>query len=309
MKKRWALIWLVPVWLCGQAYITEELVLDNGAIELPGTLSYPAGAATPPLAIFVHGSGNVDRNGNQGFFVKANYIKLLADSLNANGIAVYRYDKRTANPKNRAHLGGTLLMDYASDVRAAIAHFKDDSKFGSIHLIGHSQGSLVAMLAVTDQVDGFISIAGAARTIDHIMVDQVARQDSLLGVSTQEHFTELMETDTIQKVHVNLMQLFAPQNQRFVKNWATYSPTELIADLQLPVLLLHGTMDGQVPVQEAMALHSARPNARFKTIERMNHVLKHLNDAQDDLKTYLDANFDLTEELVKEIAAFIHLHG
>jgi uncharacterized protein len=309
MKKLCALIWFVPVWLWGQGYVTQDLVLHNGAIELPGTLSYPDGPAAMPLAIFVHGSGNVDRNGNQGFFVQANYIQMMADSLNANGIAVYRYDKRTANPKNRAHLGGTLLRDFAMDVQVAIAHFKDDPTFGSIYLIGHSQGSLVAMLAINDHVDGLISIAGAGKSIDQILVEQVGRQDSTLGVRTQEHLTELMATDTIQKVNVNLIQLLAPQNQRFIKNWGGYRPTELIAALQLPILLLHGSMDGQVTMEEALALQRAQPNAQFKAIPNMNHVLKHLNDQQDDLKSYRDAHLGLSEMVIKEIVAFIRLHG
>ena len=257
----------------------------------------------------MHGSGNVDRNGNQGFFVQANYIQMMADSLNANGIAVYRYDKRTANPKNQAHLGGTLLRDFAMDVQVAIARFKDDPTFGSIFLIGHSQGSLVAMLAINDHVDGLISLAGAGKSIDQIMVEQVGRQDSTLGVRTQEHLTELMATDTIQKITVNLIQLFAPQNQRFIKNWAGYRPTDLIAALQLPILLLHGSMDGQVTMEEALALQRAQPNAQFKAIPNMNHVLKHLNDQQDDLKSYRDGHLGLSEMVIKEIVAFIRLHG
>ena len=63
----------------GQSKITsEEILIKNDSIELPGTLTFTK--AKTPLVIWVHGSGNVDRNGNQaGVNIKANYIKQLAN--------------------------------------------------------------------------------------------------------------------------------------------------------------------------------------------------------------------------------------
>lgn len=77
---------------------SEEIVIKNGEIELPGTLTFTKEKS--PLIIWVHGSGNVDRNGNQaGTPVKANYIKEFRDSVNKKNIAFFSYDKRTANKK------------------------------------------------------------------------------------------------------------------------------------------------------------------------------------------------------------------
>ena len=60
---------------------SKEILLKNGDIELPGTLTYSK--ASKNLVIWIHGSGDVDRNGNQASAnVKANYIKQLRDSLN-----------------------------------------------------------------------------------------------------------------------------------------------------------------------------------------------------------------------------------
>ena len=40
----------------------EEINLNNGVIQLPGTLTYTYDKS--PLIIWVHGSGGVDRNGS-----------------------------------------------------------------------------------------------------------------------------------------------------------------------------------------------------------------------------------------------------
>ena len=79
MKKLSLLILILPSLLMSQKINKEEINLKNDAISLPGTLSYLSLKEKQPLIIFVHGSGNVDRNGNQNPLIKANYIAQLAD--------------------------------------------------------------------------------------------------------------------------------------------------------------------------------------------------------------------------------------
>jgi hypothetical protein len=72
---------------------TEEITINNMAIQLPGTLTYSS--ENQPLIIWVHGSGGVNRDGNT-----PNYIKQFRDEINKKEIAFFSYDKRTANLKN-----------------------------------------------------------------------------------------------------------------------------------------------------------------------------------------------------------------
>lgn len=82
----------------GQSKVTsEEVLVKNDSVELPGTLTFTN--TKTPLVIWIHGSGNVDRNGNQGAIVKANYIKQFRDEINKENIAFFSYDKRTSNKK------------------------------------------------------------------------------------------------------------------------------------------------------------------------------------------------------------------
>ena len=53
--------------------------------------------------------------------------------------------------------------------------FKNAEEFSSVYVIGHSQGSLVGMLAAKDNADGFVSLAGAGNNIGDVIVEQVGQ--------------------------------------------------------------------------------------------------------------------------------------
>ena len=71
------IIYLITNSLVAQVVMTsEDIAVSNDGIQIPGTLTYNASLKQQPLAIFVHGSGDIDRNGNQKFInTNANYIK------------------------------------------------------------------------------------------------------------------------------------------------------------------------------------------------------------------------------------------
>ena len=307
-KASFILAFIIPSFIVAQIeIISEELNLKNDSIHLPGTLSFNENLDQQALVIYVHGSGNVDRNGNQAGAIKADYIQQLSEALNKNGIAFYRYDKRTATQENMKYLmQGISFLDFVKDVQVAVEHFKDDSRFSSIVLIGHSQGSLVGMLALSEDVDKYISIAGPASSIDEIMTKQIRKQngDSLAGI-VDSHFKELDATGTIEEVNPMLFQLFNPQNISFYKSWMIYSPVVEIKKINIPTLIVNGTKDLQVPVEEAYALQKAKPDAELKLIQNMNHVLKHIEKDEDNFESYNSPDFPLSEELVEVISSFI----
>ena len=282
---------------------SEDFLIKNNAIELPGTLTYSN--KSQELVIWIHGSGNVDRNGNQkGANVKANYIKQLRDELNKNDIAFFSYDKRTANPKNAALLKGVIFDDFVSDATTVISHLKKEYNFKSITLIGHSQGSLIGMLASKD-VDKYVSLAGPSETIDATITRQVSNQSATIGKITAAHFKELKETGDIKEVNSNLLSIFAKPNFPFLRNWMTYNPIEEIKKVTIPTLIINGTKDIQVKVDDAKALHKAKPSSEFIIIDMMNHVLKVIENDADNLPSYYSPDFKISTELTKKITEFV----
>jgi fermentation-respiration switch protein FrsA (DUF1100 family) len=287
--------------------ITEEYNLKNDSIELPGTLTLQKTDKAQPLIIFIQGSGNPDRDGNQkSLGVNANYIKSLRDSLNTRGIAFYSYDKRNVTPSNMPLiLKSFVFQDLVEDAKTAIHEFKDDNRFSSISVIGHSQGSLVGMLAIDGEVDHFISLAGVSETIDKTIVRQVSNQNAQLGQIAESHFKELKETGEIKEPNPMLVSIFAKQNLEFIRSYMAYDPVEEIKKLDLPVLIINGTKDLQVLEKDAELLHAASPESELVIIEDMNHVLKHIEKEEDNYKSYTSSDFPLSQELVNVIKGFV----
>ena len=64
---------------------------------------------------------------------------------------------------------------YADDAAAWVKQYRTDARFGPILILGHSEGSLLGMLATQRApADGFVSIAGVARRADFVLHDQLA---------------------------------------------------------------------------------------------------------------------------------------
>ncbi|MEN8745241.1 MAG: alpha/beta hydrolase [Polaribacter sp.] len=277
---------------------TQEITIQNQAIQLPGTLSYPA--ENSPLIIWVHGSGGVDRYGNQ-----PQYIQQFRTAVNKEKIAFFSYDKRTANPNNRAFLKeGVLFNDFILDVKEVVNHFKNDTRFNSITLVGHSQGSLTAMMALKN-VDNYISIAGAGETIDKILIKQLRAQSLEYANIAKAHFKELKETGSIKEVNPNLMAIFAKPNQEFWSSWIAVDPIKALKKITIPTLIINGDKDIQVGVENASKLKAVKPNASYAIIQNMNHILKDIQKEADNIKSYNSPEFPVSKQLIETIVSFV----
>ncbi|MGI2329149.1 alpha/beta hydrolase [Planococcus sp. YIM B11945] len=116
---------------------------------------------------------------------KNDSLKMKAEELAANGIASIRYDKRGVG-MNQALSGSEADLrfdDYIDDSIAWVEHLKSDDSFTEVGIIGHSEGSLIGMVAAERaSADSFISISGAGRPIDEVLMEQLAvlLQENLL---------------------------------------------------------------------------------------------------------------------------------
>jgi fermentation-respiration switch protein FrsA (DUF1100 family) len=89
-------------------------------------------------------------------------------------------------------------------------------------------------------------------------------------------------------------------------SWLKYTPAEQLAALRVPVLVVQGTTDIQVGVEQAEALKKARPDAVLAIVPGMNHVLKEVPaDRQRQLASYGDPALPLHPQLASTIAGFL----
>ena len=302
------LVYLITNSIIAQVVVSkEDIQIYNDSIVLPGTLKYTESKLPQPLVIFIQGSGDPDRNGNQpSYNVHADYINQLGDALSENEIAFYSYDKRNVSRENIKFLKEHYVFsDLAIDVSKVIDYFKDDSRFSSITLIGHSQGSLVGMLAINEHISKYVSLAGLGEPVDNAFVRQISNQNKELGEVARQHANELKETGDIKEINLYLVSLFGKGNHDFLIDYFKYDPSVEIKKIQIPTLIINGTKDSQVLVEDAKRLYEAQPNAEFKIVENMNHVLKDVIKEEDNMKSYNTPDYPLSETLVQILTEFI----
>ncbi|NBL64875.1 alpha/beta hydrolase [Flavobacterium sp. NST-5] len=259
------------------------------------------------LVIVIAGSGPTDRNGNQ-IGVKNNSLKLLAEGLAKQNISVFTFDKRIiAEMKNGNFSEGELTLDsMIVDVERIISHFEKTKKFKKIILAGHSEGSLIGMNAAKNSVDGFVSIAGAGRTLDKILVEQIGNRMPALKAETAKNLQLLKEGKPIEKVNPILASIFRPSVQNYMRSLLLHDPQKEIEQLKIPILIINGTKDMQIPETDAKLLHQATPQSELVIIENMNHVLKEIkNGEEENMASYANGDLPVMPQLIESVANFV----
>jgi pimeloyl-ACP methyl ester carboxylesterase len=277
-----------------------------GTIE--GTLVLPASCdgRPRPVALIIAGSGPTDRNGNQAPMLNAQPYKLMAAALAANGVGSLRYDKGGIAASAKAAPTAESAMRFemgADDAALLVKELRADPRVGKITIIGHSEGSLVGMLAAERApVDAFVSLAGAGRPIADILREQLAKgikDEALLG-KANAIIASLASGKTVSDVPTELASLFRPSVQPYLISWMKYDPATELARLDVPsVLVAQGTTDIQVSMTDAQRLAAARRSAKLLVVQGMNHVLKAAdmsNASQQD--AYANPSLPIVPELV-----------
>ncbi len=279
---------------------------ENGKIS--GTLLVPNTTTPVPVALIIAGSGPTDRDGNQPN-MKNNSLRFLAENLAERGIATLRYDKRLIGQSKTGQSEREIRFeDYITDAGKWISTLKQDGRFSKIIVIGHSEGSLIGMIAAHDsKADMFISIAGASRSADQIILEQTKGLPADLYNETINIIDSLRNGKTVASVNPNLAKLFRPSVQPYMISWIKYDPSREIQKLEIPILIIQGTTDIQVSFDNAQKLASSNERAKLKIIENMNHVLKISEiDRNKNIATYMNPDLPISEDLIITITNFIN---
>lgn len=285
-------------------YLEEDLSIDKFT---DGTLTLPENSENPTLVIFIQGSGPTNRDGNQPM-MKNDGVKKIAHELADNGIASFRYDKRIFKmDKLRIKEADLSFEDFVVDVNAIIDHFEKENKFKKIILAGHSEGSLIGILAAqSGGADAFISLAGAGRSIDEIIVEQIAKQSADLSENARTAFNEIKEKGSTSNYSPYLESIFRPSVQPYIKSWMKFDPAAELAKLDIPVLIVNGSFDLQVDVTDAHLLQNAAPGSQLLIPENMNHIFRKIEgESLDNTKAYNEPGRPLHPELIPAMVGFI----
>ncbi len=296
-------------------YDEEEVKYSNitADVTLAGTLTLPRTGKPSPAVLLIAGSGPNDRNetifGHKPFLV-------LADHLTKQGFAVLRVDKRGVG-QSTGNYDVSTSEDFAADVLAGVEYLKIRNEVDAeqIGLIGHSEGGLIApMVAVKSNDVAFIVLmAGGGVTGEATLYAQEALISRAMGVTEEQISHQLdfqkqvlsvikNESD-LEKAEKLLREIVAKQldnlpkeeqqasaevmeaqikrcNSKWFRYFLTYDPITSLKHLKIPVLVINGELDSQVPSKQNLPViakileEAGNRNYRIIEFPKLNHLFQ-----------------------------------
>ncbi|MBM7569102.1 alpha/beta hydrolase family protein [Paenibacillus sacheonensis] len=304
--------------------IEQVTVVANPAYPLEGLLTLPDDSnENIPAAVFVHGSGPLDKDETIG----ANKLfRDLAEGLASKGIGSLRYDKRTHTYGKEviAELGGKLTVkeEIIEDAIKAIHLLKKDPRVDAnrVFLIGHSQGGMLAPRIDAEGGDlaGLVLLAGTARTLEEVILNQNEDSIKQLEEAQQEialkQVKELQDKfDAIDKMTEEMAQqtpLFASVYGWYLKEMKQHPVRDYFAQSKKTTFVIQGDQDVQVSVEKDFdrfrEMLRDNKNASFKLYPGLNHLfMKSIYGTLKDIWQEYNIPQTVDSAVVEDIAHWI----
>ena len=305
---------LLAAVLAAAAPAAERPLTAPGPLApLSGTL-LDAGKSKPVIVI-IPGSGPTDRDGNNPGGVTASNLRLLAEGLARRGISTVRIDKRGMFGSKAAVASGNAvtIAAYATDAHAWAKSARAATGAKCVWLLGHSEGSLVALVAAQDRADlcGVISVSGAGRKLGAVIREQLQANPANASIlapalTTLDRLEKGQQVDST-TLPAPLQGLFNNAVQPYLIDLLSQDPTAFASTLKLPLLIVQGGRDLQVKVADAKMLAAAQPKARLVILPTVNHMLKVVatDSPAANFATYSNTSLPIAPGVVDAIAGFV----
>ena len=309
-----------PAYAKPASFKEKETVIGTGEWQLPGTLSMPAGKGPFRAVILVHGSGPNDRDES----IRANKpFRDLAWGLASQGIAVLRYEKRTrqyaaqiAASLDRFTVNDETIIDALQGV--SLLRTTEGIDTNKIFVLGHSLGGTLAprIGASDSNIAGLIIMAGAARPLEDVVLEQTLYQASLEGELSADDRSKLEDVKRQVAAIKSLSKgssfrgqlLFAPAS--YWLDLQGYNPPAIASTLRQPMLILQGAEDCQVnpkaDFEEWEKALSGRKDVKLRKYPALNHLFIEVEGRSTGAEYGQPGH--VAEAVVRDIAAFIKLH-
>jgi uncharacterized protein len=262
--------------------VSEEVRFESGAVSLAGTLVEPPGARA--VALVLTGSGRLDRDSNGRRF-RGQISPAIAEALAGCGVASLRYDKRGAGESGGDYFEAGLSDNYA-DACAAVDLLATRASGRPIYVVGHSEGAVhAAHLAADGKVAAAVLIACPARTGEEILGWQAAQILPTLPAATKAILkllridplaSQRKALDRIRSTSADTVRIRGKKlNARWFREFMDFDPVPILEHIHVPVLVLIGEHDMQVPPEDADAIGKlvAGP-CEVHVVPGVSHILR-----------------------------------
>jgi alpha-beta hydrolase superfamily lysophospholipase len=273
----------------------QTLLIPALGFNIGATVSRPAGKAAPgkkdknveklPAVVLVGGSGNIDRD-TIAFGVPV--MGQLAGHLADAGYLVVRYDKRGVG-QSGGRAESATLSDYADDVLSVVKWLREQKDVDDkrIVVVGHSEGGAVVLLAATRTGDLRAIVAIAAPGVkgsELVLEQQRTALDGLKLAADEKQRRVDLQKQVMNAVITGQGWDGIPEAMRkqadtaWFRSFLMWDPAPVMKKVDEPLLILHGALDKQVPLQNAevlngLALQRKKGTTTLVMVPGINHLL------------------------------------
>jgi dienelactone hydrolase len=274
--------YVTPEYAQQNKYYETKIAVKTGTMSLPGALCVPNNIKNPPVVILLAGSGPNDKDETIG---PNKALKDLAVGLASNGIATYRYDKRTmvyGKDMKDVDINAEVIEDAVSAV--ATIKKNPDFKDSKVFIAGHSLGAMCAPLIASKskQINGIVLLAGNARPLEDVVLEQYNYIFGLDSIDQEERkeIDKLIAQSIIVKTPKALKTAKAedlPLNiePKYWESLLKYNQVQVAKKLKQPILILQGERDYQVTMTDFNLWKqnlSDKPKNQFISYPTLNHL-------------------------------------
>jgi dipeptidyl aminopeptidase/acylaminoacyl peptidase len=299
--------WSPPPYDHAERHEERDITIGAPPLALEGKLTLPHGAGPFPAIVLVHGSGSTDENETVGPIAP---FHDLAVGLASRGVAVLRYQKRSfAHPEAfKPPARYTVREETIDDARAAVEKLTAMKEIDRrrIFVVGHSLGGMLApRIADHDpHVAGLVILAGGTRPLEEIIVEQMKARGTPDDVKAAEGWLHRIRDPKLEPT--DDVECFGQKlPATYFLDLRGYSPADLAARLDEPILVLHGDRDIQVGLVDFEGWRralSSRPRARLKRYPTLTHLFTEGAGAVADY----EKPAHVASVVIDDIAAFIN---
>jgi pimeloyl-ACP methyl ester carboxylesterase len=231
----------------------------------------------PPL-ILIHGAGG-------SFLSWHPYLRRLA------GETVYTLDLPGHGESQDG--GRQSIEEYAAEVGA----FIEESRILKPVIAGHSMGSAVAMTLALNEPEKYSGLvllgAGAKLRVSPLILEKAGSPDTFpeaVALVNENSFNPDVPKDLLRLSNENMLKT---DRQTLLGDFLacdSFDVMDRVASIQLPTLILCGTLDIMTPPKFSKTLAEKIPNSRLRLVEKAGHMLalEQPEEVAGSLKDFLD---------------------